>query len=135
MKESIMTSYIPKRSAYDEDILNQYGDAQICEVLDHPFICKLLNSVKEITLILNTERKIVYSNNSSISFIGIENEDLAYALRPDSVNGFETGEEGYNILYCSTCGAIKANLPNRNNNINIPEFDLEKNVKSRMENH
>jgi len=132
MKESIMTSYIPTRSVYDENMLDQYSDVQTCEVLDHPIICTLLNSIKEITLILNTERKIAYSNNSFISFIGIENEDLAYALRPDSVNGFETGEADYNILYCSTCGAIKANLPNQNNSINLKESNLEPNVKSRI---
>ena len=132
MKESIMTSYKPKRSVYDENILNQYSDVQTCEVLDHPFICKLLNSIKEITLILNTERKIVYSNNSFTSFIGVENDDLAYALRQDSVDVFETGEEGYNILCCSKCGAIKANPPNQKDNENIHESDLGQNVKSRV---
>ena len=70
MKESIITSYKPKRSVYDENMLNQHSDVQTCVVLDHPFLCKLLNSIKEITLVLNTERKIVYSNNSFISFIG-----------------------------------------------------------------
>ena len=100
------TEFAPAERASMREVQEQ---AQL--FLGFPVLCKILDTVPDIVMILNQQRQIVFANRALLDLLSMQRPAFAGGLRPgealncahafQSVGGCGTTE------FCRTCGAVQ----------------------------
>lgn len=90
-----------------------------------PLLTKLINSVPEIIMILNKNRQIVFSNQSLLAALGVQDDKAVCGRRPgevlDCIHATESECGCGTTEFCSTCGGVKAILKSQKGEADVKE--------------
>lgn len=105
--EQMTTYFAPAERLSREEVLAQK------EKIDRfPFIKRILEVSPEATVILNSQRQIVYASDSFIRTMGVSDMDCLISLRPgealNCVHAHETLAGCGTSIFCEMCGAVNA---------------------------
>ncbi|MFX0003827.1 MAG: ATP-binding protein, partial [Candidatus Hermodarchaeota archaeon] len=117
MKEKLETHFAPAKRKSLEEIREEAKE------FFKTYFEEILNSIPNITLIVNEERQVVFLNKTVINLFGIKNIEEAIGSRPgeiikcihsqDYIHGCGTGQN------CRYCGAVNAVLQSLETNERI----------------
>lgn len=103
------THFASAERAADGEILEQF-----IQVSEAQQVRELLDSIPNVTVILNEHRQIVFANKSLVDFLGLKYLDDVRGKRPgeavNCVHSSETPGGCGTTEHCSTCGAVLAIL-------------------------
>lgn len=84
------------------------------KLFNTPLLKKLLNSIPDIILLLNSNRQIVFANQAILPMANRRNTEDIYGMRPGEaikcIHATENDAGCGTSKFCSECGAIKAIL-------------------------
>jgi signal transduction histidine kinase len=80
--------------------------------LGFSLLCKILDAVPDIIMILNENRQVVFANKALLDLLGVQRLDFTGGLRPGEVlncaHAFQSIGGCGTTEFCRTCGAVQA---------------------------
>ncbi|MFO7937752.1 MAG: PAS domain-containing sensor histidine kinase [Kiritimatiellia bacterium] len=103
------TEFAPAKRLCPHEIMRQ-----VKLIARTPLVCKHLDIIPDIVLILNEHRQIVFANSVAKQFMHSSEENRIYGLRPGEffrcIHAKDSDHGCGTTAYCRNCGAVKAIL-------------------------
>ena len=97
----------------------------------------ILDAMLDITLILNSDRQVIFANEALKKYLNLDELTSVYGLRPgeilDCMHAFETDGGCGTSKFCSTCGAVRAILTSQGGNADIQECRITTRTKQSLD--